>query len=134
MLIAYGFSGIPDSEINSDIDAEYGKDEEKKTYAQQVAHIAAQYTREHPPLEGGTRKSRRAYRRAARRAIAQRASQEVKPVGFVGGWVFMTLLSAIVSWIIQRMLNKYYGEPDVKTAQMEAREDAELLNDLDKSP
>jgi large-conductance mechanosensitive channel len=54
-------------------------------------------------------------------------------VGFVGGWVFMTLLSAIVSWIIQRMLNKYYGEPDVKTAQMEAREDTELLNDLDKS-
>lgn len=136
MPIAYGFSGIPDSTINSEIDTEYGKDEEKKTYAQQVAQIAAAYTRENPPPpeEGTTRKARRAYRRASRRVIAKRAHEQIKPVGFVGGFVFMAILSGIISWIIQRLLSHYYGEPDAKTARMEAMEDAQLLNDLDKLP
>ncbi len=112
-MIAYNFCGIPDNDIHQEVDKEYGNDPEKKSYAQQIAQIAAEYTRQHPIDKGASRRSRRDYRRSARRAIAAKAREQVKPVGMIPGFIFMTVISSIISWFIQMLLRKQFEKEGV---------------------
>lgn len=110
---SYGFLGIPDSEVEKEVEEKFKNDPEKKTYSQQVGQIAAQYTKENPPDRNADRKARKAYRRKAKREIAARAKEQVKPVGCVGGFLFLTIIGSIISFFIQMFLRKHFEQQGV---------------------
>lgn len=117
----YNVVGFADNELHAAMQAKYGSDEKEMSIAEQVAEIAGEFTR----VKGISpeRQKRRDYRRSARRYISEQARARIKPVGFVGGFIFMAILSGIISWIVQRLLNKYYGEPDAKTMIEEEKDE-----------
>jgi len=107
---SYGIVGAEDSEVDEAIECKYKKEPEKLTYAKQIAAIAGEYSRNLPVGFNRDRKNRRTYRRNAKREIYNRAKEEIKPVGFIASLVFWAILSGIVSWFVQRMLNFYFDE------------------------
>lgn len=117
----YNVVGFADNELHAAMQAKYGSDDKQMTIAEQVAEIAGEFTR----TKGASpeRQKRRDYRRAARRYISEKARERIKPVGFIGGFIFMAILSGIISWIVQKMLQKYFGETDAKTMMEEEKDD-----------
>lgn len=117
----YNVVGFADNELHAAIQAKYGSDEKEMSIAEQVAEIAGEFTR----TKGASpeRQKRRDYRRSARRYISEKAKERIKPVGFIGGFIFMAILSGIISWLVKKLLDQYFGPTDSKTMELEDLED-----------
>jgi hypothetical protein len=110
-IISYGIKDIPDDEIEKAIVSEY-KDEEHQGYARQVGKIAGQFSNKPMIVGWNDTSKKRHYRRACKRFLMEEAKKEVKPVGIIPGFIFMAILSGIVSFFTQFLLKKYFESSD----------------------
>lgn len=117
----YNAVGFSDNEFNDVIQSKYGANENELTIAQEVGQIAAEFTRIQPvgaihslsPKE--RRAKRREYRRKCREYLTEKSKERIQPKGMIAGFLFLTLLSAIISFFVQMLLRKYF-ESDVDQA------------------
>ena len=130
MPLSYGVSGIPDDEVHAAITAAYGSDPVKLGLAESVAVIAGEFTR----TVGASpeRVKRREYRRKCRRYISDKAKETIpQPKTFIGTFFFLAVLSGIISYFVQMLMRKYFGEADAKTMAEEQQEDLPEFQDFD---
>ncbi len=108
---SYGIVGFQDTEIGEAIKQEYGKEPEKEKIATGVAEIAGEFSRQVSASSHSGVQGRREYRRKCKEYISKQAKERIpKPVGFFGGFIFMAVLSGIISWIVQKLMKKYFDE------------------------
>ncbi len=113
---SYGMAGYQDSEVEQDIVAKYS-DPTHQDYARQVAQIAGEFSQNLPKGMSPAKEKRRDYKRAARRYISAKAKEKIQPKGFIGGFLFLTIIGAIISYFVQKLMHKYFDEQG--TASME---------------
>ncbi len=107
----YNIVGASNDEVHDALIKKYGDNPDHLSYAEQVAVIAGDYSRNLPKgLSKEEKSSRRTMRRNAKRAIYAKAKEQIKPVGFIGTFIFLALISGIISWIVQKMLSHYFSD------------------------
>jgi hypothetical protein len=107
----YNIVGAENSEVDKAIQKRWGSEPEKVGYAQQVALIAGEYSRNLPKgLSKEDRESKRTFRRNAKRKITEQARATIKPVGFLATFFFWAILSGIISWFVQKLMRHYFDE------------------------
>lgn len=106
----YGIVGAPDNEVDEAITKRYGSEPDKLSYAQQIAVIAGEYSRNLPKGFNEEKRKRREYRRNAKRVIYEKAKEEIKPVSFIPTFIFLAIISGIIGWIVRRMLDYYFTD------------------------
>lgn len=112
---SYSMVGFGSDEITQAVKAQYGDDPRKEALAHQVGEIAAEFTHLTPvsSFQGAGAQKRRDYRKKCRDFISAKAKEKIpKPVGFIGGFVFMAILSGIISWWVQKLMHKYFDEQE----------------------
>lgn len=109
-MLEYNIVGASNDEVQQAIEKKWGNNPEEKEYAEQIALIAGDYSRNLPKSFNQDKLKKKEFRRNARRRIKEQAVAQVKPVGFIPGFLFMSIISGIVSWFVQRLLNHYFNE------------------------
>ena len=107
---SYGIIGASDQETQEIIEKKWGDNPEKKGYAEQVALITGEYSRNLPKSFNQEKTKKREFRRNAKRTIYNKAKTDIKPVGFIQIFLFWTILSAIVSYFVQKLMHNYFDE------------------------
>ena len=95
---------------------EYGEDPQKKEFAEKLAVFAGEFSHSNPVGSREERKAKRIkkrdYRRQCRRHLEEKSKDIPRPVGFIGGFIFMAFLSGLISWLVQMMLRKYFEDEE----------------------
>lgn len=109
-MLEYNIVGASNDEVQQAIEKKWGNNPEEKEYAEQIALIAGDYSRNLPKSFNQDKLKKKEFRRNARRRIKEQAVAQVKPVGFIPGFLFMSIISGIVSFFVQRLLHLYFDE------------------------
>ncbi len=107
---SYGIVGATDDEVQTAIQAKYGAEPDKLSYAEEIAVLAGEYSRSLPKSYNAEKVKKREFRRNAKRKLLEQAKAKIQPKGFIGGFIFMAIISGIISWFVQRLLRNYFDE------------------------
>jgi len=109
----YGIANFGDDEFANLIAEKYKKDSHIY-YAHQLAMILGEFTRNNPVEHGLSGKKnvqyRREYRKHCQEYLMTHAKEHIKPYGILGGFFFVTIISSIISFFVERLLKKYFGD------------------------
>lgn len=106
---SYNMAGYQDNEVEQDIVAKYSNPDHQD-YARQVAQIAGEFSQNLPKGMSPEKQKKKDYRRAARRYITAKAKEKIQPKGFIGSFLFLTIIGAIISYFVQKLMHKYFDE------------------------